>query len=177
MPLDSVALGNPLVRDFSNGVVGALLGATASLYGPTEIWLIATCTGVGSVSFVLVSRFLRMRWHRVILASALLVAALALAYVSILDEHARYQSLFIAVDGVRLRSERGLGTHSVVANLNRGTEVFQIDRSWKRYRLMGPSGTSFDYWRMVRTRTGLDGWIYGSFLKPTPPPRLQPREG
>lgn len=166
------------VRQLASAFVGGLFGAVASLYTPTNPLLISLSAILGSIALLVVASAVNKHSRLVvtvfnILLVLLFVTAVAgIWYVVLADEKERYSSLFTTTDGVRLRNAAALDG-GVSARLSAGTEVFQLDRSWRRFRFRGPRGTSLDYWRYVRTRDGREGWAYGAFLDVRPPRRQQ----
>ena len=166
-------------HDLASAFVGGLFAAVASIYTPSNALLIAASALLGSVVLVLLSRAMRKssKPPRILLSGGLITLFLISLgggwYATLADGKERYQSLFVTNDGLRLRDRAGLGGE-LISSLSSGTEVFQIDRSWRRYLFSGPRGTSFDYWRYVRTRDGEEGWAYGSFLDVRPPVRNVP---
>lgn len=62
-------------------------------------------------------------------------------------------------DRVRYRSEAGLDGE-IRGHLNRNDKVKVIDRNDKKQKIDGLE----DYWYLVRTETGQEGWMYGAYI-------------
>jgi hypothetical protein len=62
-------------------------------------------------------------------------------------------------DQVRFRSEAGLGGE-IRGHLNRGDKVNVIDRNDEQQRIDNME----DYWYLVKTENGQEGWMYGAYI-------------
>jgi uncharacterized protein YgiM (DUF1202 family) len=60
---------------------------------------------------------------------------------------------------VRLRSEAGL-SGEIRGHLNRGDKVKVIDRNDEKQKI----GNMEDYWYLVKTENGQEGWAYGAYI-------------
>ena len=70
-----------------------------------------------------------------------------------------------ATTTLKIKENYGPGGN-VLTVIQKNDEVVYLDRMWRKYRFKdrGDKKIQFDFWVKVRTKDGVEGWTYGSYL-------------
>jgi hypothetical protein len=166
------------IETFLSSALCTLLGLLAGAFISNHMLLISVCGGIGAViGSSLPTRIyfhpkLRSNSYKVwtkigtmlILLSIVIWAIIYMTY----DFYQEGQILYTTTR-VQVKNKPGVTEGNrcyPIKTLDKGERVIYLKKMWRRIRWKESGKSYFHFWRKIRTEQGIEGWVYGAYLKP-----------